>query len=551
MRRIAVPCLTALLWFGCSSSSGTTGGGAGGGAGGGSAGGGSGGGIGPVKFQYPAHAMSFQNYGNVNPTFTATNLTDVELVRLFGEGVCTEPLDAGACTLTPSALTWMNTQNNAMNGGHCEGMAVLSMLFATGQADPKKFGADTAFALAIENNVPLQREIAYWWATQATQPTQAADTRGKLTANQLVALLEESFTNGGESYTFGLYKRDGSGGHANTPYAVRTVDAGLKEVVLYENNFPNDVKYVSIDTVANSWSYFATPNPATPGELYDGPAGDLMGLTLTPSSARLKPQVCSVCGAVNSSGVGTKGSLVAFRELHLEGAAHVSVSDNQGHGISFDGGSYVSTIPGAAVAANRHGPSTWTEAQDPVFRLPLDLPLTVKLDGTGLSAPATSGVRLTAPGYAFSVAGVTVDPGQLDTITFSGGSDRVTYATTGPETPTVELGLSLDGNDYRFEVLAGSETTGVTVDVHVEVPAARLAIKITSADGSASYGIKVHVLGHGEAVFAHLGNALSSMDTVYLKYGTWAGDGQPMAFDVDTNSDGSIDQTLMVTDDGN
>lgn len=83
------------------------------------------------------------------------------------------------------------------------------------------------------------------------------------------------------------------------------------------------------------------------------------------------------------------------------------------------------------------------------------------------------------------------------------------------------------------------------------MPAGRLAIKIASSDLSASYGIKVHVLSKGDAVFAHMGNAISSMDTIYVKYGTWAGEGQPMAFDVDTDSDGTINQTLMVTDDGN
>ena len=553
MQRIALTCITALLLIGCpSGSGGGTGGGTGGGSGGGT-GGGSGGGstLAPVQFRYPTHAMSFENYGNVTPTFTATNLTDVEMLRLFGDGVCTEPSDGGVCTLTPSALTWMNAQNAAMNGGHCEGMAVLAMLFATGQADPNAFGADSGFALTIANNVPLQREIAYWWATQSTQPTQAADSRGKLTANELVALLENSFANGGESYTFGLYKRDGTGGHANTPYAVRTVDAGLKEVLVYENNFPNDVKFVSIDTVANSWSYLATPNPMTAAELYDGPAGDKQGLTLTATSARLKKQICAVCGAVNANGMGTKGSLVSYRELHLEGAAHVTVSDGQNHSIYLDGGSYVNTIPGATITANRVGPSTWTAAMDPVFQLPANVPLTVKLDGTKLTAATRSNVRLTAPGYAFSVGGVNVDPGQVDTLTFAAGSDRVTYATTGPETPTVQLGLSLDGNDYLFEITAGAETSGVTVELRVEVPAARLAVKITSADGAATYAVKVHVLARGDTVFAHTGNAISTMDTIYLKYGSWAGDGQAMAFDVDTNSDGSIDQTLMVTDDGN
>lgn len=504
---------------------------------------------GRFAFEFKNHSFSFENYTNELNGAAVTNLTPVEIARLFGDGVCTEGPDAGACTLTPSSRNFMESTNGAMKGGHCEGMAVLSLLFATGQAKPSDFGAPTAFGLTLVNNEPLQREIAYWWATQSTQPTQSADTRGKSSPTEVLALLETWFAGGGESYSFGLYKRDGSGGHANTPYSIRTVDAGIKEVVLYENNFPNAVMAVTIDTNTNSWTYTATTNPTSPSEVYDGDA-TTKSLTLTSTSARTQRQTCPTCGTVNANGRGVKGNAVSYRELGVEGSARVVISDGLSHSIALDGGSYQSTIPGAEIAGGRSAPTTWTEVEQPRFRVPLTTPLTVTLDGTGLSAASPSAVRLTAPGYTFAVQGVSLDPGQVDTIIFAGDSDHVAYTTTGAETPVVELGLTLDGTDYLFEVTGVAETTGVTIDLKVDVPTQKLAVKISSTDGSASYGLKVHALSSGDVVFAHQGNTVSSTATVHLNYGTWAGQGTPMTFEVDDDSNGTIEQTLMVTDDG-
>src|SRR4051812_20286928 len=101
------------------------------------------------------------------------------------------------------------------------GMAVLSNLFYTGKAKPAGFGAATVPALQIAGNEPLQREIAYWFATQATQPARSGIVAQ--TPSGVVNTLLTSFAAGptdSDQYAVGIYKRDRSGGHAITPYAV-------------------------------------------------------------------------------------------------------------------------------------------------------------------------------------------------------------------------------------------------------------------------------------------------------------------------------------------
>jgi hypothetical protein len=57
--------------------------------------------------------------------------------------------------------------NAAMNGGHCEGMAVTSLNMFHKIEDPNMFGAPKTNDLVFDGNTPLQEDIAYWWQLRA------------------------------------------------------------------------------------------------------------------------------------------------------------------------------------------------------------------------------------------------------------------------------------------------------------------------------------------------------------------------------------------------
>lgn len=116
-------------------------------------------------FDPSVDAFGFENYGGEPGT---VNLTTVEMQRMYGDEVCANLADG--CTLSPPARQWMEQMNKAMAGGHCEGMAVLSSLFYYGESSPSAFGADVTGDLEFPGNDALQREIAYWFATQSTYP---------------------------------------------------------------------------------------------------------------------------------------------------------------------------------------------------------------------------------------------------------------------------------------------------------------------------------------------------------------------------------------------
>jgi len=227
----------------------------------------------------------------------------------------------------------------------------------------------------------------------------------------------------------------------------------------------------------------------------------------------------------------------------------VSLADGGSTIFRSDAGEWINGFAGATLGGSRRAPSTWDDEFDPIFRMPLNAPLKVSLDGTRLTAPEQATVSVTAPGYSFAIENVSLDPGQQDLIEFAGGPNSLSYTTTGLETPVIELGVSLDGNDYVFRILAGAEAGGVQVRVTNDVPAGELIVDIDAADGTAAYGVEIARIGATEQVFNHMANTIGTSATVYMNYRNWPGQGQPMLFEVDTNGDGMPDMSQMVTDD--
>jgi hypothetical protein len=231
--------------------------------------------------------FSFQNYGEAD----VTNLTNADMQRMFGDVVCasTQP----DCTLIPAAQIWMEEINRAMRTGHCEGMAVLSQYFYYGVLKPQTFGGESAAALDLTKNIPLQREIAYWWATQATYPTRGHHTIAD--ALTIIALLRDGLNKNAQItqlYTLGMYTLDHTDGHTVTPIALRDIDATHVAIQIYDNNFPETTQEIVVDTAKNSWQY--TPTTGENTVLYSGDATS-KSLDLTATSPRLEKQLCNFC----------------------------------------------------------------------------------------------------------------------------------------------------------------------------------------------------------------------------------------------------------------
>lgn len=501
--------------------------------------GGGGGGTADLGFRPTPHGFSFENYGNEDG---ARNLTPAQVHHLFGDAACAW-FDGDACALTPAARQWMEQNNAEMDGGHCEGMAVLSLFFYLGIEDPTEYGAGTAWELPDESDV--QSAIAYWFVTQGTEPTVSAEIVGA--PSEIVERLEASFADGGrsESYTLGLY--DAAGGHAVTPYRVDRPDAETARIAIYDNNHPGRELYVDVDLVTDSWRYVARLNPDEPEEEWSGDAASET-LTLTPTSARLEPQRCPFCG--NLDEWETEGALTAVlpRQVWLEGPGRLLLEDDRGGRIGFDGDLFVETMEGARAVRLRYGFDV-----EPFYEVPGDRPLTVTLDGASLDQSGESEVSLIGPGYTMGVTDIALDPDQKDTVMFSADWKEITYVTDADETPILELGFSTTAADYAFFVVAAGDAEGQRVDLALDLEAQTLVVLFTAAEGATEYGIgMVRLDDRGEQFFLHVGGTLDDADdALVLLYGDWAGDGEPLLLGIDRGADGTIDEERELEDVGN
>ena len=251
---------------------------------------------------------------------------------LFGTAVCADAA-VGKCDLIPEAQAWMDQMNQEMAGGHCFGFSVAADLVWQNKINTSAFGAPTINGLAIDNNASLQSTIAEGWVYQTLDSVQAKKITGS--PNQILDELEKVLKpHPSDSYTIAIWKRDGTGGHAVTPYEVKYNGNGQYQVLIYDNNWPGQTRAIAFDTNKDTWSYDAAANPSDPTEQYEGDA-NTKTLVLFPTSPGRGTQPCPFCGTVPGQG-STAGTTGAARtaEIYLTGSvtnhSHVLITDQAG-----------------------------------------------------------------------------------------------------------------------------------------------------------------------------------------------------------------------------
>jgi hypothetical protein len=501
-------------------------------------------------FDPAVDAFSFANYGDDTG---AVDLTAIEMQRMFGDGVCANQVDG--CTLAPPARQWMEQMNKYMAGGHCEGMAVLSSLFYFGDADPSAFGADSVRDLEISGNDALQREIAYWWVTQGTSPGASQSVSGS--PSEVLDTLVESFSDGqqaDESWSLGIFKRDGTGGHAVTPYAVEENGDGTYKVFVYDNNYPSQGRVLTIDRDANTWQYEASTNPNVETDLYEGDA-DTDTLSVHPASPRVGRQEAAfgadgeISGYATVLQAGTDGI-----EIWLDGDANLLITALDGRRLGWlADGSFVNEIEGATATDLKFGVAVWEVDQEPVYVIPGDITdFSVTIDGSQLDEQAVSSVTMIGSDFNMVVEDVVLDPGEWDLIEVSvvdGDYLALNYSSDYADSPEIWFGLSTDDADYEFIVRGSDIEPGGSFNVILDYPNGDFILDTTEQTEFGIYELLVaRIDDEGEYVFGNEDIELQPDDTLYVNFFEWEGDGSPMYLDFDFGSDGSIDETLALED---
>lgn len=489
-------------------------------------------------FDPTENGFSFENYGDDIP---ATNLTADELRRMFGDEVCAD-INGDECILTPPAEQWMEQVNGDMAGGHCEGMAVLSLMMYTGQVNASDFGGATANDLDI-NDETLQKEIAYWWATQAVDPTASSVIRG--TPMEILGTVEQMDVNG-ETYTIGIYNEQGEG-HAITPFGVEDKGDGLYAILVYDNNYPGETRELYIDSRDDSWTYETSINPQVESDVWSGNA-DTQTLDLTPTSARVDTQICPFCEGGYASAGKVAAASQPLNQIFLDGEGHILITDESGNRLGYVDGRIVNEISGAYYTQYRMLASG--ETPEPIYSVPATLDLTIAIDGADLAGETLTDLVLIGPGYSIGVEGILLSPGQVDTAYFYPADEMIAYETESDESPSIIFGVENPDADYYFEVYGADMVGGGTITASLDSQAGDLLINTEKLTGEGNFNFYLtRITDEFEEEFYAEDILLNEGALVYVNYAEWT-DANPegMYFGVDLDGDGTIDEEYVVDD---
>ncbi len=492
-------------------------------------------------FRPQTNGFGTPNYGDVlSDNSKPMNLTPAQMQTYYGNGVCVDAT-APTCTLNPAAQAWMDQTNASMAGGHCFGFSVAAQLFWTGTANPSNFGAATTPTLAIPGNAPLQEDIAYTWAFQALPSVNNGVIKGTPVdiVNKLKTVLQPNPT---ETYTVAIFKADGTGGHAVTPYAIEDAGGGIDKILIYDNNYPGITREITVDTNANTWEYNAAVNPSSPSELYQGDA-NTMSMSLYPTTPGLGTQPnpfsgTAASGATGSTSAARSGTAAntatltddttsaAMDEIWLDGSdtghGHLVITDDQGHQTGIVNGELVNNIPGAQVE-EQFSDEDWQVAEEPNYYVPDGTKFTVSLDGTDLKQADQESVGVIGPTFDLEVDNINLQPKEKDTLDIGADATHWTYSASSVQSPDISLGVSDDSADYTFDVKGDSVPAGGTTTIDLPGEGGSLTLgTANSAHGNYTLAMERDDDSSGQVSnFSHSGISLAGGDTAELQFGGW------------------------------
>ena len=507
-------------------------------------------GIVDTGFRPEVDGFAYPNYGDTGYTpegepFSVINLTSVEMRRMFGDVVCAAaPREDGSCALTPPADQWMEQNNASMNGGHCEGFAVLSQMIYGGIVDPRQFGADRTIDLQLPDNEALQRELAYWFTTQGP----IWEMQMILSPTDAVQYLSTEYSKSPRNlYRIGIRKEDFSGGHAITAYGVRDQGNGIYWIMVYDNNYPGQERYITVDTNANTWEYEASINPFVEPDLYKGNPDNPM--IIAANEPRMEVFPCDFC---SDAATGSKGgSYLAqaaprYNQIWTEGYVNVELEDDQGRLIGYDkDGKFVNQISEAQVKSFLS--ATLSEVP-PVIEMPVGLGFTAYIYGDSKAGDIPASLVMIGQGFYIGIDDLNLAPEQLDQLAFDGEGDFLTYTTDAEESPDIIVGIEKPQADFELVLKAASTSKGTDIHVLFDQKEDPFAFQTTS-DAPAEFWISITRIGtDGEEETFDTGNATLTVDPdkmMLFYFGDWGGQGSNLIVGYDENGNGEIEESEM------
>lgn len=485
-----------------------------------------------LGFRSKPDGFSFEN-GSGQPFSTkvagSDYLTIADMQQMFGDAnVCTGKTSGARCVPTPAAKKWHDKINHGMNGGQCEGMAVLALSLFKGIDTLAGLEAGKATTFDLGYGSGVREKVGLYFAYQYTQEVLKATVKGSPTEvlNRLRPYLAAGTK---DPVTLGFYGEDG--GHATTPYAIEDVGNGVFHIKMYDNNWPGQERYIEVDTQADTWIYnFAATNPTEPANAWKGDAST-QSLEFTPLSTRLNKATCPYC----NKGDQASGSRQIYLSAGASGKAHLRVVDKRdpSHFVGWDPQSqrYVNHLAGAEMVGDRSVVKQGDMPAPPMIEVPAGQDYQILVDGQDLKAAEQVKISIFGQGKSMEVSNISLDPSQQDTLSLGADDDSLKYKpghSANVESPIFRFGYdNPNGKDYALEVKNLDAKDGEEISTDFE--GGKLRIN-DSEDEADDYDLVVDSFDEDgtEESFSKDGISLGADDTDNIDFGDWQGQGDSM-----------------------
>lgn len=425
-------------------------------------------------FDVAVDGFGFQNYTNAGPLNANDDLGPDDMFALFGPAACEFVFEDSCLFLTAPAQQWMENQIAFMNGGHCDGFSVAGLRFFEqlpfqGKTTPADFQAGAANTTALTfPDQPIENYIAYSWTTQQMPEVYTKKIAGA--PNTLVSKLATDFNRTPSiSYAIHIFKLPGwQGGHSITPYGLESVPGSSPaevRILVYDNNYPKQRQYITVNTVANTWKYVTASTPGQPLNVYEGTAtsGNLL---LVPNSLREVPAgyfACPFCSDPASVQAAADGQITGEISFQFSGEGAIVVENDEGQKTGIDIGSdtLVEEIPNAELI---HFNGGLGKEIPPRITVPFtehdETFYTVVVHGTTVTTPTHGSLSIVGPGFHLGVDNIELDANEVFTFTVSPDGDHISFVSSETEVaPPIHIAHDpvADGNPSVIFEVSGEE----------------------------------------------------------------------------------------------
>lgn len=516
--------------------------------------------IASLDFDPQVNGFSFRNYGGDHDGSEDLNAAD--LIRMFGaDKVCIEGSTAADCVLYETAEQWAENQIESMNGGHCDGFSVTSLnLFVEqpfrGKANAAQWqkGAESPFDL--EFTPQIANFIAYHHVLQMLPEVSTFRMKSfTYPPSQVLTLIGESFAEGSKDlYTLGIGMRvngEYTRGHSIVPFAIEETGVDKYLIHVYDNNFPGQTKYVTVDTKTESWRYRTASDPNDTARDYVGNK-QTQTMSLKKLSDRNRRKFsCPFSEETEEEEAGGASDEIDGEEIYIsmDGQGSLLLTDPNGKRIGFDAvkNVEVNEIAGAQIAYADGGLDANLPPEYTLPFLPMaKKPYSIQISGKNLKKETDNSLAIAGPGFVVGLGGILLDPNENLTVSFAPDFESITFtASADGETPALYFTTDDGPNEpsYSFEIGGVAIDAGKTLTMTVDVDAGK--IFFVDNDGNEdAYDLEIEMTNPDGTKIKFTSNDLKfeGKDSYQVDFSKWDGKTKPCVED-DDDGDGFADET--------